>query len=148
MAGLILKLKPHEEIIVNGVVIENGDRQTKLRIRSDNAHVLRLREAIRPEDATTPFAQAYYAAQLAVCGDLDFNDATAIVSLALQRAGEDADAQNATDQDQLEQRRAAVSAAAAALQAGKFYRVMKALAGQIRNGSAVEKSGAPDIEAA
>ncbi len=30
MAGLILKLRAHEQILVNGVVMQNGDRNARL----------------------------------------------------------------------------------------------------------------------
>ena len=32
MSGLVLKLGPRERVLVNGVVVENGDRRTKLHI--------------------------------------------------------------------------------------------------------------------
>ena len=65
MAGLILKLRPHEELMINGVVVENGDRKARLRVKTDGAHILRLRDAMKPEDATTPLKRAYYIAQMA-----------------------------------------------------------------------------------
>lgn len=64
MAGLILKLRPHEQLMINGVVFEYGDRKTRLRVRTEGAHVLRLRGAMRPEDATTPLKRAFSAARL------------------------------------------------------------------------------------
>ena len=29
MTGLVLKLAPHERVLINGAVIENGDRRTR-----------------------------------------------------------------------------------------------------------------------
>ena len=75
MAGLILKLRPHEELMINGVVVENGDRNTRLRVKTEGANILRLRDAMKPEEATTPEKQAYYIAQLAVAGQLPAEDA-------------------------------------------------------------------------
>ncbi|MGE0407928.1 MAG: flagellar biosynthesis repressor FlbT [Amphiplicatus sp.] len=69
--GLVLRLRPHEKFIVNGVVIENGDRRTRLRIRTENASILRLRDALHPDEANTPTKRLYYAAQLAVAGEAD-----------------------------------------------------------------------------
>ena len=69
MPGLILKLRAHEQILVNGVVMQNGDRNTRLIIKTPDARILRLRDAIRPEEATTPVKRACYLAQLAVAGE-------------------------------------------------------------------------------
>lgn len=54
MSGLVLKLGPKERVLVNGAVIENGDRRTRLSIVTPNANILRLRDAIHPEQANTP----------------------------------------------------------------------------------------------
>ena len=32
MSGLVLKLRPAERVLINGVVIENGDRRSRLNI--------------------------------------------------------------------------------------------------------------------
>ena len=71
MAGLVLKLAPNERILINGVVMENGDRKTTLKIKTPQASILRLRDALHPDDAKTPVTRAYYVAQLAVAGTLD-----------------------------------------------------------------------------
>ena len=42
MTGLILKLAPNERVLINGAVIENGDRRAKISIRTPNANILRL----------------------------------------------------------------------------------------------------------
>ena len=62
MGGLILKLRPHEELMINGVLVENGERNTRLRVKTVGAHILRLRDALKPEEATTPTKRAYYIA--------------------------------------------------------------------------------------
>lgn len=49
MSGLILKLAPKERILLNGAVLENGDRRARLRIITPRAHILRLREALHPQ---------------------------------------------------------------------------------------------------
>jgi flagellar protein FlbT len=68
MPGLILKLRAHEQVLVNGVVMQNGDRNTRLIIKTPDARILRLRDAIQPDEATTPVKRACYLAQLAVAG--------------------------------------------------------------------------------
>ena len=71
MAGLVLKLAPNERILINGIVMENGERKATLKIKTPQASILRLRDALHPDDATTPVTRAYYVAQLAVAGTLD-----------------------------------------------------------------------------
>lgn len=88
MAGLVLKLRPHEQLMINGVVVENGERKGKLRVCTEGAHILRLRDAMRPEDATTPRKKAYYAAQMAVAGELTAAQAGVLIEQALRDYGE------------------------------------------------------------
>ena len=71
MPGLILKLRAHEQILVNGVVMQNGDRNTRLIIKTPNANILRLRDAIHPDDVDTPVKRICYIAQLAVAGEVE-----------------------------------------------------------------------------
>ncbi|MEP1518855.1 MULTISPECIES: flagellar biosynthesis repressor FlbT [Rhodobacterales] len=75
MSGLILKLSPKERILINGAVIENGDRRSRLAIMSPDANILRLRDAIHPEDAKTPVRRVCYAVQLVLTGDTTTDDA-------------------------------------------------------------------------
>ncbi|MEM1383313.1 MAG: flagellar biosynthesis repressor FlbT [Pseudomonadota bacterium] len=77
MPGLILKLRAHEQILVNGVVMQNGERNARLIIKTPNAKILRLRDAIHPDDANTPVKRVCYIAQLAVAGEVDGEDAAA-----------------------------------------------------------------------
>lgn len=69
MSGLVLKLSPRERVLVNGAVIQNGDRRSRLTIVTPNAHILRLRDAIHPDEANTPVRRVCYAAQLVLTGD-------------------------------------------------------------------------------
>ena len=84
MSGLILKLRPHEEILINGAIVENGHYKTRLRIKSECVNILRLRDAIAAKDATTPLKQAYFIAQCAVSGELTPDVAGEQVKIALQ----------------------------------------------------------------
>lgn len=97
MSGLILKLRPHEELMINGVLVENGERNTRLRVKSEGAHILRLRDALKPEEATTPLKRAYYVAQLAVSGQISGTEAAAILTDALQESPELAEVPALTD---------------------------------------------------
>ena len=71
MSGLVLKLSPGERVLINGAVIENGDRRTRFSIVTPNAHILRLRDAIHPDEVTTPVRRVCYVAQLALSGDAE-----------------------------------------------------------------------------
>lgn len=71
MGGLVLKLAPKERVLVNGVVIENGDRRSRFSIMTPEANVLRLRDAIHPDEVTTPVRRVCYTAQLVLSGDLE-----------------------------------------------------------------------------
>lgn len=118
MSGLILRLRPHEEILINGAVVQNGDRKVNLRIKSNGVSILRLRDAMRPEDATTPERKAYYIAQLAVAGEMDGAEAAAILAGALQQLA------------LLYRGRAeepSIARATSELEAGRIYSVMRRL---------------------
>mgnify|MGYP000138537791 CR=1 FL=1 len=71
MSGLVLKLAPKERVLINGVVIENGDRRSRFSIMTPQANVLRLRDAIHPDEVTTPVRRVCYAAQLVLSGDME-----------------------------------------------------------------------------
>lgn len=75
MSGLILKLSPKERVLINGAVIENGDRRSRLTIMTPDANILRLRDAIHPEDAKTPVRRVCYAVQLVLSGDISAEEA-------------------------------------------------------------------------
>lgn len=77
MPGLILKLSPQERFVVNGVVIENGDRRARLGILTPDSNVLRLRDAIHPDDANTPVSRVCYILQLILAGEAEVETAKA-----------------------------------------------------------------------
>ena len=118
MTGLVLKLGPRERILINGAVIENGDRRGRLNIVSPAANILRLRDAIHPREVTTPVRRVCYAAQLVLTGDADPDDA----SLQLLRGIEQL-SQILTDHDSRRQLEAATNA----VQEHNFYQALKAL---------------------
>jgi flagellar protein FlbT len=75
MTGLVLKLGPKERVLVNGVVLENGDRRTRVSILTPDANILRLRDAIHPEEANTPVRRVCYIMQLILSGDTQYEQA-------------------------------------------------------------------------
>ena len=88
MPGLILKLRAHEQILVNGVVMQNGERTTRLIVKTPNAHILRLRDAIHPDEVDTPVKRVCYIAQLAVAGEAPEEEAAAQLSRGIAQLQE------------------------------------------------------------
>jgi flagellar protein FlbT len=68
VTGLILNLRPWETFLVGDLVLQNGGRRAQLRVRDDNAGVLRLSDALHPNQVVSPLTRAYYAAQLLLLG--------------------------------------------------------------------------------
>jgi flagellar protein FlbT len=120
MSGLVLKLSPKERVLINGVVIENGDRRSRLSIMTPNAHILRLRDAIHPEDAKTPVKRVCFAMQLVLSGDKSPEES----HLPLLRQIEEL-SQVFTDADS----RGVLAEATRGLVENQHYRALKALRG-------------------
>ena len=118
MSGLVLKLAPRERILINGAVIENGDRRSRLSIVTPNANILRLRDAIHPDEATTPVRRVCYIAQLVLSGDADPSEGARQLDTGIRQL---AQAMRHTDW-QLH-----LDGAAEALSGGNFYQALKAL---------------------
>ena len=75
MAGLRLKLRPNERVLVNGAVIENGRTQVELRVLTPETKILRLRDALHPDRIDTPTKRVCYIAQLVVAGEVQPEEA-------------------------------------------------------------------------
>lgn len=118
MSGLVLKLGPRERLLVNGAVIENGDRRSRISILTPDTHVLRLRDAIHPDDARTPVRRACYVAQLALTGDAEPGEARRQLLLGIEQLS-----QVLRDPDS----RAQLQEASASAVEGRFYAALKAL---------------------
>lgn len=118
MTGLVIKLKPNEKVLVNGVILQNGDRAANIRVRSKDVSILRARDAIQKEEANTPLKRIYYVAQLAMAGEAEARSATKEVLQGIDPlksifAGKEA----------LEE----LNRAAAAAEEQKFFVVMRAV---------------------
>jgi flagellar protein FlbT len=118
MSGLVLKLAPKERVLVNGAVIENGDRRSRLSIVTPDANILRLRDAIHPEEANTPVRRVCYAAQLVLTGDTAPEDSRMQMLRNLEELS-----QVFVDSDS----RASLAEATDALLSNNHYRCLKAL---------------------
>ncbi|MCA8878668.1 MAG: flagellar biosynthesis repressor FlbT [Rhodobacteraceae bacterium] len=118
MTGLVLKLGPHERILINGAVIENGDRRSRLNIVTPNANILRLKDAIHPDEVNTPVRRVCYIAQLVLSGDADPEEARLQLLRGIEQLS-----QVLTDPDS----RRLLSAATTATEARQFYGALKSL---------------------
>ena len=118
MSGLVLKLGPGERVLVNGAVIENGDRRSRLAILTPNANILRLRDAIRPEEVNTPVRRVCYIAQLVLSGDAAEDEARHQLLRGIEQLS-----QALRDADS----RTTLAAASSAVIEGDFYKALKHL---------------------
>ena len=127
MAGLMLKFPAGDRIVLNGAVVENVGRGARLRILTPQTQLLRLRDAVDPETATTPVARLAHIVQLMLVGELSPADAvpetlTALVPLrhAFTAPGD----------------RSCIDVIADHLREGQFYQALRKL-GQLRKREAV-----------
>jgi flagellar biosynthesis repressor protein FlbT len=118
MTGLVLKLGPHERVLINGAVIENGDRRSRLAVMTPNANILRLRDAIHPEEVTTPVRRVCYIAQLVLSGDVEAKEAQVQLLRGIEQLS-----QVLTDPDS----RLQLSLASKAVLEDQHYQAMKCL---------------------
>lgn len=120
MTGLVLKLAPGERVLINGAVIENGDKRTRFSIVTPKANILRLRDAIHPEQVNTPVRRVCYIAQLVLSGDVSATDARAQLVRGIDQL-----AQVFTDADS----KAKLTLAHEAVLSDQHYEALKALRG-------------------
>lgn len=118
MSGLVLKLGPKERVLINGAVIENGERRSRLNIVTPNANILRLRDAIHPEEATTPVRRVCFAAQLVLTGDAEPEESRHQLLRRIEELS-----QILTDTDS----RKLLTAATDAVLGDQFYQCLKSL---------------------
>ncbi|WP_420861724.1 flagellar biosynthesis repressor FlbT [Algirhabdus cladophorae] len=120
MSGLVLKLGPRERVLINGAVIENGERRSRLAIMTPNANILRLKDAIHPETAKTPVRRVCYIAQLVLSGDVELEEAKPQLIRGIEQLS-----QVLTDNDS----RKLLDHATESVLEGQFYQALKALRG-------------------
>ena len=133
MAGLVLKLGPRERILVNGAVIENGERRSRLAILTPRANILRLRDAIAPGDATTPVRRVCYIVPLVLSGDVVEQEARTQLLRGIDQLS--AALVDVESQEVL-------SEAAGAVEEGDVYRALKRLRSLLPREQALLSQGA------
>src|ERR1700761_9598377 len=60
---LKLSLKPHEKFVLNGAVVQNGDRRGVLLLQN-KASVLREKDIMQAEEANSPSRRVYFAVMM------------------------------------------------------------------------------------
>jgi len=118
MSGLVLKLRPRERFMVNGVVLQNGERRSNIVIVSEDVNVLRLKDAIHPEDVKTPVSRVCYIAQLVLAGEAKPDAAKHQLLRGIEQLS-----QVFSDPDS----RAQLASATQHVQNEKFYHALRAL---------------------
>lgn len=118
MSGLVIKLAPKERVLINGAVIENGDRRSRIAIITPNASILRLKDAIHPDDATTPVRRICYHLQLVLTGDAAIEGTRPNVLRSIEELS-----RILTDNDS----RNLLASATEAMLSDRFYQALKAL---------------------
>lgn len=71
MSGLVISLKPNEKFLVNGALLMNGSKRSQICLPDDDVYVLRLSDALHPNEVNSPVRRVYYAVQLILSGDND-----------------------------------------------------------------------------
>jgi len=65
---LKLSLRPGEKFVVNGAVMQNGDRRAALALKN-RASILREKDIMLPEDAQSPARRIYFPVMLLYLGE-------------------------------------------------------------------------------
>ena len=118
MTGLVLKLAPGERVLVNGAVILNGERRARFSILTPGANILRLRDALHPDEAKTPVKRVCYVAQLILSGDAPSDEGSKQLLLGIEQLS-----QVFRDPDS----RALLADATRWVSAGNVYQALKSL---------------------
>ncbi len=71
MAGLVLSLKANEKFLVNGALVQNGDKRGQIHLPDSSVNVLRVSDCLHPDEINTPVRHAYYLTQILLSGDAD-----------------------------------------------------------------------------
>ncbi|PHR91172.1 MAG: flagellar biosynthesis repressor FlbT [Robiginitomaculum sp.] len=115
MSGLVLSLKANEKFLVNGALIQNGDKRGQIHLPDSSVNVLRLSDCLHPDTINTPVRHAYYIAQLILSGDADKESGALDLLSALKTLNEVFVGTNAGEH---------VGKAMLAAAAGRYYSVL------------------------
>ena len=116
--GLNIRLSPREKIFINGAILENGHRRTYIRIKSDDAKVLKMRDALTASEATTPLKRIYFRLQQIVAGEKDESSDIPHILSELKKLH---------DAVQIAECKENIELAIEYIEAGEHYKAMKTL---------------------
>ena len=89
---LKLSLKPNEAVVVNGAVLRNGERRGTMLLQNQ-ARVLRQKDVLYPEQATTAYEHAYFAVmQMYLTGETEgalYDQAASALTEAMQTTSDE-----------------------------------------------------------
>ncbi|WP_374764537.1 flagellar biosynthesis repressor FlbT [Yunchengibacter salinarum] len=71
--ALKLSLRPGEKIVINGAVVENGDRRSSLMVHN-KASILREKDIMKEEQVTTPARRIYFPIMLMYMDGPNYKD--------------------------------------------------------------------------
>ncbi len=104
--------------MINGVVLQNGEKRSNIVVVSNDVNVLRLRDAIHPEDAKTPVKRVCYITQLVLAGEAEPEEASYQILRGIEQLSQvfnDADSKTHLDR------------ATQQIGAKQFYQALKSL---------------------
>ena len=99
-------------------MIENGDRRCRISIKTPNASILRLKDAIHPDEVATPVSRVCYDAQLVLSGDTDPAQGSRNLLQGIEQLSRVFDDRESRD---------ALTAATEDVMAGNVYRALRQL---------------------
>lgn len=111
---LKLSLRPGERFVVNGAVMQNGERRAVLMLQN-HASVLREKDILQPEEVTSPARRIYFPIMLLYLGE---GDSEALVREARLRLAEFSEAVRSPDA------RLDCTELSTELEQGQFYRAL------------------------
>jgi flagellar protein FlbT len=69
MSGLMISLRPNEKFLVNGALLSNGPKRGQICVEGDDVNILRLCDALHPNEVNSPVSRLYYRVQTVLSGD-------------------------------------------------------------------------------
>lgn len=74
MSGLMISLRPNEKFLVNGALLANGPKRGQICVEGENVNILRLCDALHPNDVNSPVSRLYFRVQTVLSGDSSVED--------------------------------------------------------------------------
>jgi len=75
MSGLMISLKPNEKFLVNGALLSNGPKRGQICVEGEDVNILRLCDAIHPNEVNSPVSRLYFRVQTVLSGDSKVDEA-------------------------------------------------------------------------